>query len=116
MSAVPSDAMPARAGDENRAIDRGGLRKLLMIGGVGLFAAGALAAWLWGGRYVGTDDAYVHANKLMVSTDVSGLVKTVNVKEGQTVKAGDILFTLDAQPFETALENAQAALAATARS
>ena len=113
MSAVPSDAMPARAGDENRAIDRGGLRKLLMIGGVGLFAAGALAAWLWGGRYVGTDDAYIHANKLMVSTDVSGLVQTVDVKEGQAVKAGDVLFTLDPQPFEIALENARAALAGT---
>ena len=36
--------------------------------------------YLTGGRYVGSDDSYVHANKLMVSTDVSGLIKTVNVK------------------------------------
>ncbi len=84
-----------------------------MVGGVGLFAIIATAAYLWSGRYVGTDDAYVQANKLMVSTDVSGLVKTVNVKEGQAVKAGDVLFTLDAQPFQIALENAQASLATT---
>ena len=52
--------------------------------------------------------AYVHANKLMVSTDVSGLVESVNVHEGQQVKAGDILFTLDPKPFQIALDNAKA--------
>ncbi len=113
MSAVPSDTASLQAGGAERARDRTWLRRVLMIGGVGFFAVGALGAWLWSGRYVGTDDAYVHANKLMVSTDVSGLVKTVDVKEGQQVNAGDVLFTLDPQPFEIALENAEAALAAT---
>jgi membrane fusion protein (multidrug efflux system) len=69
--------------------------------------------YLAGGRYIGADDSYVHANKLMVSTDVSGLIKTVDVHEGQTVKRGDILFTLDPQPFQIALDNAKAALAQT---
>ena len=59
------------------------------------------------------DDSYVHANKLMVSTDVSGLVQSVNVNEGQQVKAGDVLFTLDPKPFQIALDNAKAALAST---
>jgi membrane fusion protein (multidrug efflux system) len=90
--------------------DRARLRRILMYGGVGLVAAIAAAMYLTGGRFVTTDDAYVHAAKLMVSTDVSGLVATVNVKEGQTVKKGDILFTLDRKPFEIALQNAQAAL------
>src|SRR4249920_2612209 len=49
----------------------------------------------------------------MVSTDVSGLVQAVNVREGQAVKKGDILFTLDPKPFEIAVENAQANLAST---
>ena len=44
-------------------------------GGVGIFLAIAGAFYLMGGRYVGSDDSYVHANKLMVSTDVSGLVQ-----------------------------------------
>ena len=73
----------------------------------------ALVFWLTGGRYVSSDDAYVHANKLMVSTDVSGLVKDVDVHEGQKVHAGDVLFRLDPRPFEIALENAKAALAQT---
>jgi len=93
--------------------DKTRLRRVLMIWGVAAFLAIAAAVYLVGGRYVGSDDAYVHANKLMVSTDVSGLVKTVNVREGQQVKAGDILFTLDPKPFEIALENAKANLAST---
>jgi len=93
--------------------DKARLRRVLMVWGVGIFLAIAAIVYLNGGRYVTSDDSYVHANKLMVSTDVSGLVKTVNVREGQQVAAGDILFTLDAKPFEIALENAQANLAAT---
>ena len=41
------------------------------------------------------------------------LIKTVDVHEGQQVKQGDILFTLDPQPFQIALDNAKAALAQT---
>ena len=68
------------------------LRMLLMIGGILVVVAAGGIAWLRSGRYVSTDDAYVHAAKLMVSTDVSGLVSSVEVHEGQTVKAGDVLF------------------------
>jgi membrane fusion protein, multidrug efflux system len=93
--------------------DKARLRRILMIWGVGLFLAIAAGFYLVGGRYVTADDSYVHANKLMVSTDVSGLVQSVRVHEGQHVKAGDILFTLDPRPFQIALENAQAALAGT---
>ena len=91
--------------------DKARLRRVLMIWGVGIFLAIAAVFYLVGGRYIGSDDSYVHANKLMVSTDVSGLVESVKVHEGQQVKAGDILFTLDPKPFQIALENAQAALA-----
>jgi membrane fusion protein (multidrug efflux system) len=112
MSAVSSGYVPSRTNDEARAESRRKLlRRVLMIGGVAIFAVAAAAFYLWSGRYIGSDDAYVHANKLMVSTDVSGLVATVNVKEGQIVKAGDVLFTLDAKPFQIALDNANAALA-----
>jgi membrane fusion protein (multidrug efflux system) len=86
------------------------LRRVLMIGGVAVVAVVSLAFYLTGGRYVSTDDAYVQAAKLMVSTDVSGLVKTVNVREGQNVKKGDVLFTLDPLPFQIALNNAKAQL------
>jgi membrane fusion protein (multidrug efflux system) len=90
--------------------DKGLMRRVLMIGGVAIVALAALAFWLMGGRYVSTDDSYVQTAKLMVSTDVSGLVKTVNVREGQRVKKGQVLFTLDPRPFQIALDNAKAQL------
>jgi membrane fusion protein (multidrug efflux system) len=93
--------------------DKARLRRILMVWGVAIFLAIAAGVYLTGGRYVSSDDSYVHANKLMVSTDVSGLVQSVNVHEGQHVKKGEILFTLDPRPFTIALENAKAALAAT---
>jgi len=112
MSAVSSGYVASGADSEARAERRRTLlRRVLMVGGVSVFAAVAAVVYLWGGRYVTSDDAYVHANKLMVSTDVSGLVATVNVKEGQKVQAGDVLFTLDARPFQIALDNARAAVA-----
>ena len=88
------------------AADRALLRRVLMVGGVALVVVGALGAWLLGGRYVSTDDAYVQAAKLMVSTDVSGLVQDVDVKEGEVVKKGQVLFRLDPKPFRIALANA----------
>src|SRR5690349_13771337 len=80
--------------------DKARLRRILMVWGVSVFVAIAGVLYLMGGRYVTSDDSYVHANKLMVSTDVSGLVQSVNVREGQQVKKGDVLFTLDPKPFE----------------
>jgi membrane fusion protein (multidrug efflux system) len=90
--------------------DKAKLRRFLMIWGVGLVVGIALLLWLTGGRYVSTDDAYVHAQKLAVSTDVSGLVKEVDVKEGDVVKKGQVLFRLDPVPFQIAVANAKAAL------
>ena len=52
----------------------------------------------------------MHAGQLMVSTDVSGLVKSVDVKEGQHVKAGQVLFRIDPLQFQIALDNAKANL------
>jgi membrane fusion protein, multidrug efflux system len=93
--------------------DKARLRRIAMIWGLAIILAVSLTFYLTGGRYVTTDDSYVHAAKLMVSTDVSGLVQDVDVREGQHVKAGDVLFRLDPKPFQIALDNAKAALAQT---
>ncbi|WP_431269374.1 biotin/lipoyl-binding protein [Dankookia sp. P2] len=74
------------------------LRPVLMIGGVLVVAAGAGAFWLHGGRYAGTDDAYVQADKLLLATDVAGIVRTIAVHEGDMVKAGQELVMLDPAP------------------
>jgi len=81
-----------------------------MLGGVLVVLGAATAGYLNGGRYVGTDNAYVKAAQLTVTTDVSGMVAAVDVKEGQRVKTGDVLFRIDATPFEIALANAEASL------
>lgn len=86
------------------------LRRVLMLGGILIVLGGTTVAYLNGGRYVGTEDAYVKAAQLTVTTDVSGVVKFVDVHEGQRVTAGDVLFRLDAEPFEIALANANASL------
>ena len=91
--------------------DKSRLRRVAMVWGVAIVVAVSAVLWLTGGRYVGTDDAYVHAAKLMVSTDVSGLVRDVDVKEGQRVRKGQVLFRLDPKPFQIALDNAKAAVA-----
>ena len=91
--------------------DKARLRRVAMVWGVAAVAAVSAFLWLTGDRYVSNEDAYVRAPKLMVSTDVSGLVSTVAVHEGQHVKAGQVLFALDTQPFEIALANAKANLA-----
>ena len=90
---------------------RGLLRPVLMIGGVVIVALAAAYFWLTGGRYVSTDDAYVHASKVNMSAEVSGIVTEVDVREGQVVKKDDVLFRIDPRPFQIALENAKAMLA-----
>jgi membrane fusion protein (multidrug efflux system) len=68
--------------------DKARLRRVLMFGGVGFVLAVAGIVYLMGGRYVTADDSYIHANKLMVATDVSGLVKSVNVHDVPRCEAG----------------------------
>ena len=93
--------------------DRNQLRRVLMVGGVAVVVIGSLAFWLLGDRYVGTDDSYVHAAQLLVSTDVSGLVQNVDVHQGEQVKAGQVLFRIDPLQFNIALANSKANLGQT---
>ncbi len=63
-----------------------------------------------GGQIMSTDNAYVQAQSVGVSTDVSGLVASVAVHDNQHVKRGDVLFTLRDAPFRLAVDGAQAQL------
>ena len=66
--------------------------------------------YLNGGRYVTTDDAYVGAQKVLITPDISGKIISVAVKEGQTVTAGDVMFQIDPVPFRLTLAQARAKL------
>lgn len=67
--------------------------------------------WLTGGKSVSTDNAYVKQDIVSVSSDVNGRIVSVNVRENQLVKKGDILFTVDPEPYRVALEQANAQIA-----
>ncbi len=70
--------------------------------------------YVTGGKIMSTDDAYVEADKVGISTDVSGIVQEVDVKENRHVDAGQVLYRLDPRQFQIALDNAEANLAQTA--
>jgi membrane fusion protein, multidrug efflux system len=82
---------------------------LLVIVPMLALAAGA-TLYLMGGRYISTDNAYVGAQKVLVTPDISGKVIRVVVREGQRVAAGDPLFEIDPVPFELAVRQAQSKL------
>jgi membrane fusion protein (multidrug efflux system) len=119
-SSVEDEARPLgalRAAGEGRA---GGLRRPLrqrlrlplMILGPLVVVLAALYWYLTGGRYVSTDDAYVQAARVQISTDVSGRVVAVAVRDNQRVAKGQLLFELDPRPFHIAVASAKAQLAA----
>jgi len=64
--------------------------------------------YVTGGAVMSTDNAYVQADMVGVSTDVSGIVKEVDVHDNQVVAAGDVLFKLDDLPFRLTLARADA--------
>lgn len=57
---------------------------------------------------VGTVEAY---STVAVRAQVTGTLTRVHFKEGQDVKQGDLLITIDPRPFEAALKQAEAILA-----
>src|SRR6202166_4636390 len=86
-------------------------RRLLLLVVLPLVAVIAgLTFYLNGGRYVTTDDAYVGAQKVLITPDISGKIISVAVKEGQSVSTGDIMFQIDPLPFKLALAQARARL------
>ena len=76
---------------------------VLIIGGVYLY--------LISGGSVSTDDAQVKQDIVSVSPQLNGQVVAVFVRNGAHVRRGEVLFRIDPQPYEVALEQAQAALA-----
>jgi membrane fusion protein (multidrug efflux system) len=109
-----SDASPAAALSNGSKIQASLRRRrfLLMIG-VPLIAL-AVLGWfmLTGGRFEATDNAYVQASRVPISTSVAGRIVDLRVHENQEVHTGDLLFTLDRAGFEADVRQAEAAAAA----
>ncbi len=68
--------------------------------------------YVTGGQVMSTDNAYVQADMVGVSTDVSGTVASIEVHENEPVKAGQVLFRLKPNSFRITLDGAEAQLGA----
>jgi membrane fusion protein (multidrug efflux system) len=85
-------------------------RTLLLVVLPLIVLIGGVVFYLHGGRYVTTDDAYVGAQKVLITPDISGKIEKVVVHEGQRVNEGDVLFEIDPVPFRLAVQQAKATL------
>lgn len=88
------------------------LRKPLLLLAPIVVVIGAIFFYLHGGRYEANDDAFLQSGLVSVSPNVEGRVIEVDVRNNQHVHKGDVLFRLDPAPYQTAVDQAQAALAA----
>ncbi len=88
------------------------LRLPLMILGPLVVVCLALYFYLTGGRHQSTNDAYVQAARVAISSNVGGRVVEVAVRDNQPVRRGDLLYRLDDAPFRIAVREAEAQLAA----
>lgn len=116
---APNTPVPATVAPGENANDSEGaesrsprLRRALLIAGPVVVAVISLFAWFGSGRYAGTEDAYVKADKVTVSAQVAGPIASVAVHENQHVRAGDELFRVDDRPYRIALAKANAQLLA----
>ena len=85
---------------------------LLAAAGLLFGIAGHWTGWQGNRPEQETDDAYLRADMTPMSTRISGTVRKVNVNDYQSVKAGQTLIELDDEDYRAALNQAQAALAA----
>jgi membrane fusion protein (multidrug efflux system) len=98
----------------NRAWSKAGvvfgklIRPLLLVIIPAIAVLIGLYVYARGGREVETENAYVKANVVAVSSEVSGRVAEVAVHDNQPVTAGAPLFRLDPTPFELAVAKAAA--------
>jgi membrane fusion protein, multidrug efflux system len=102
---------PAAAVIAKPARSRARLRLVLLVILPLIALAGGLYVYLQSGRYISTDNAYVGAQKVLITPDISGKISRVMVAEGQRVQAGDALLEIDPAPFRLSVTQGEARLA-----
>src|ERR1700716_3444935 len=86
------------------------LRMILLVVIPLIALAGGSYFYLMSGRYISTDNAYIGAQKVLITPDISGKIARVTVTEGQRVNAGDALLEIDSEPFRITVAMTQARL------
>jgi membrane fusion protein (multidrug efflux system) len=103
-------AAQREAAHDRRLARRRFWRRILLPAIPLLVLLGSGYLYVTGGRFVGTDNAYVRAHMVSVSADISARVTQVLVRENEHVVAGQPLFELDQEPLRIALDQATANL------
>ncbi|ARB85012.1 MULTISPECIES: efflux RND transporter periplasmic adaptor subunit [Yersinia] len=78
-----------------------------------IFALALCAGWWMWNYYMQspwTRDGKVRAELVSITPEVSGRLVQIVVHDNQLVSSGNLLFVIDPQPYQLALDNAQAAL------
>jgi membrane fusion protein (multidrug efflux system) len=73
----------------------------------------AIAGWYWYANvrdFVSTDDAYIDADRVSISSDMPGRIVQLAVQEGDTVKKSQVLVVLDDSNLKAQEEQAKAGL------
>src|SRR5258707_6055676 len=106
--ARPSDEPPLVPVAPDSVRPKRSLRRPLMFALLPLVLIVGGYFYVTGGATMSTDNAYVQADMVGLSTDVSGMVREVLVHDNQKVAKGDVLFKLDDLQFRLALDRAEA--------
>ncbi|HTJ64618.1 MAG TPA: HlyD family secretion protein [Alphaproteobacteria bacterium] len=86
------------------------LRRPFLIAFLAALSAVGGACYLVEEPYVSTDDAFVRAAKESINSRVSGQVVDIAVKDNQRVRKGQLLFRIDPEPYQIAVDQAEARL------
>ncbi|WP_024515284.1 HlyD family secretion protein [Bradyrhizobium sp. Tv2a-2] len=87
------------------------LRRPLMLGLPIVLAVFGLAWYAAEEPYVSTDDAFVRAAKMTVNARVAGQAVEIAVQDNELVHRGQVLFRIDPEPYQIAVDLAEARLA-----
>ena len=112
---APDTAAPGAAPDTAKGGKKKGIGKRVVLPVVIIAAvAGGLwygYNWWTVGRFmVSTDDAYVQGDIASIAPKVTGYIESIPVVANQHIKAGDVIFQLDAGDYQIALDDAEAKL------
>ena len=98
------------APDVPKQVSQRSKRRLLLFVVPVIAVLASTYVYLHGDRYVETDNAFIKNDKTPITAEVSGTIRTLEVKENQLVKQGDLLFSVDPMPFKVAVAQAEAQL------
>ncbi len=115
-ASAPADRSATPADDKPK---KNGRRKWYLLGLAAVFILVAVAYGLYyflvAQFYAQTNDAYVHGNRVMLTSQRAGTVTAIHADDTDLVHAGDTVIELDDTDVDNELERASAKLASTVR-